>query len=112
MMYVRLPDREWITLFEAVTALVNDESRDASALYASDATNAVLEQLHNAAVAGKVRFRALNTGNKYQEIDADYFSTMFYFHWQRNEIQVLARVPCGEYDEDWVVEWRDVHLDR
>jgi len=122
MKHVRLPDREWITLFEAVSAFVNDESRDASGLYRSDVTDAVLEQLYYAAVEGKVRFGALNAGNKYQEIDADYFETRFHFHWERNQIQVLAPVPDGEqvlapvsdgeYDEDWVVEWRDVHLDR
>jgi hypothetical protein len=115
-MYVRLPDREWITLFEAVSAFVNDGSRDTSKLYPSRVTDSVLEQLHNAAVAGEVRFRALNAGNKYQVIDADYFSTRYSFHWQRNEIQVLVPVPYaeydGEYDEDWGVEWWDVHLDR
>jgi hypothetical protein len=60
MMHVQLPDRKWITLCEAVTAFVYGESRDASSVpFYPVASDAVLEQLHDAAQAGTIKFRAL-----------------------------------------------------
>ena len=61
MMHVRLPDRTEITLCEAVTAFVYGESCAASSgpFDPSDASDALLDRLHEAAHAGRVRFHAL-----------------------------------------------------
>ena len=124
MMHVQLPDREEITLWEAVTAFVYGNSRDTSSgpLYPSNASETLLERLHQAARAGQVRFRALKIGdNKYQEIDPLYFGTKRELNWNKN--QILSYGPVDEqqckavYDgeecgEVLGVEWYDVHLDR
>jgi hypothetical protein len=124
MMHVQLPDRKEITLREAVTAFVYRESRDASSgpFYPSFASEALLEQLHNAAQAGRVRFRALKIGdNKYQEIEPVYFSTRCKLNWTKNEILSWGPIDereCKpvydgqECDEVLGVDWHDVHLDR
>ena len=123
-MHVQLPDREEITLWEAVTAFVYGDSRDTSSgpLYPSNASETLLERLHQAARAGQVRFRALKIGdNKYQEIDPLYFGTRRELNWNKN--QILSYGPVDEqqckpvYDgeecgEVLGVEWYDVHLDR
>lgn len=124
-MHVQLPDRKEITLREAVTAFVYGESRDASSgqFYPSDASNALLEQLQEAARAGRVRFHALPVvgNNKYQEIDPLYFGTRRELDWNKNEILSLGPVDereCKpvydgqECDEVLGVEWYDVHLDQ
>ena len=71
MMHVQLPDRKWITLCEAVTAFVYGESRDASSVpFYPVASDALVEQLHDAAKRGTIKFRALRRGNNnYQEIN-------------------------------------------
>jgi hypothetical protein len=125
MMDVQLPDRKEITLCEAVTAFVYGESRNASSgpFYASNAANAVLDRLHEAACAGRVRFHALPAAgnNKYQEIYPLYFSTRCTLNWNENEILSWGPVDereCKpiydgqECDEVLGVEWYDVHLDR
>ena len=124
MMPVQLPDRKEITLWEAVTAFVYGESRAASSgpFYPSDASDALLDRLHKAAHAGRVRFHALPVGNNtYQEIDPLYFGTRRELNWNRN--QILSYGPVDEQqckpvydgqecDEVLGVEWYDVHLDR
>jgi hypothetical protein len=114
MMHVQLPDRKWITLCEAVTAFVYGESCDASLVkFYPVASDALLEQLHDAAEAGTIKFRALRRGNnKYQEINPGYFSTTRDFNWKRNEI--CCWVPCDgeEYEQELAIEWYDVHLER
>jgi hypothetical protein len=124
MMHVQLPNRSEITLREAVTAFVHGESRDTSSgpLYPSNASETLLERLHQAARAGQVRFRALKIGdNTYQEIDPLYFGTRRELNWNKN--QILSYGPVDEQeckpvydgeecDEVLGVEWYDVHLDR
>jgi hypothetical protein len=114
MMHVQLPDRKWITLCEAVTAFVYGESRDASSVpFYPAASDAVLEQLRDAAQAGTIKFRALGVGNNnYQEINPGYFSTTRHFDWKKN--QIYSWVPCddGEYEQELALEWYDVHLER
>jgi hypothetical protein len=115
MMHVQLPDRENISLSEAVTAFVYGAPRDLSSgsFYPDPAADTLLEQLHEAAHVGSVKFRALRAGsNKYQEIDPEYFGLRRYFDWQR--CQILSWAPCdeGEYDEELVREWHNVHLDQ
>jgi len=114
MMHVQLPDRKWITLCEAVTAFVYGESRDASSVpFYPVASDAVLEQLHDAAQAGTIKFRALRRGNnKYQEINPGYFSTTRHFRWKRNEICCWVPSDGGEYEQELAIEWYDVHLER
>jgi len=117
MMHVQLPDRKDITLREAVTAFVYGEPRDASSgpFYPSFASLALLEQLHSAAQAGRVRFRALKIGdNKYQEVEPLYFSARYEFDWNKNEIQSwgLADEEMGIEGEVLGADWHDVYLDR
>jgi hypothetical protein len=114
-----------ITLCEAVTAFVDGESRAASSapFSPSDTSNALLDRLHEAACAGRVRFHALPAAgnNKYQEIDPLYFGTRCTLNWNKNEILSWGPVDereCKpiydgqECDEVLGVEWYDVHLDR
>ena len=125
MMHVRLPDRARITLWEAVTAFVDGESRAASSgpFYPSHKSDALLDRLHEAAHAGRVRFYALPAvgNNKYQEIDPLYFGTRCTLNWNENEILSWGPVDereCKpiydgqECDEVLGVECYDVHLDR
>jgi hypothetical protein len=97
MMHVQLPDRKWITLCEAVTAFVYGESRDASSVpFYPVASDALLEQLHDAAQAGAIKFRALRRGNNnYQEINPGYFSTTRHFDWKQNQIIAGFRAMVG-----------------
>jgi hypothetical protein len=114
-----------ITLCEAVTAFVYGESRPASSgpFYPSSASDALLDRLHDAARAGRVRFHALPVvgDNKYQEIDHLYFGTRRTLNWNKN--QILSWGPVDEReckplydgqecDEVLGIEWYDVHLDR
>jgi hypothetical protein len=120
MMHVQLPERSWITLSEAVTAFVYGESRDASGLHPTHDTDILLEKLHDAALAGSVRFRALKIGNNnYQAIDLSYFSARREFNWNKNEIQCCISCHAlddyhheGEYDAEFALEWHNVHVDR
>jgi hypothetical protein len=125
MMHVRLPDRARITLWEAVTAFVDGESRAASSgpFYPSHKSDALLDRLHEAAHAGRVRFYALPAvgNNKYQEIDPLYFGTRCTLNWNKNEIRSWGLVDereCKpiydgqECDEVLGLDWCDVHLDR
>jgi hypothetical protein len=124
MMHVQLPDRKKITLCEAVTAFVYGESRDPSSgpFYPSSASDALLEELYDAARAGRVKFHALKAGNnKYRDIDPLYFGRRRKFNWSKNEILSWGPVDdreCKplydgqEYDEALGVEWYDVYLDR
>lgn len=125
MMHVRLPDRATITLREAVTAFVYGESCAVSSgpFDPSDASNALLDRLHEAAHAGRVRFHALPAvgNNKYQEIDPLYFGAKCTLNWNKNEILSSGLVDereCKpiydgqECDEVLGVDWCDVHVDR
>jgi hypothetical protein len=136
MMHVQLPDRKYITLYEAVTAFVYGAPRDSLSAPFDESDNALValeKELHAAAIAGKVRFRGLKAGDyKYQEIDPRYFKDRHHidFHWKKNLIR--CRFP-EFYDVDRdapllkdmgislepsslfrrrVPEWHDVHLDR
>jgi hypothetical protein len=115
MMHVRLPDRKNVTLCEAVTAFVYGAPRDGSAgpFQPNPASDALLKQLHEAALAGSVRFFGIRCGiTEYHAIEPSYFSERRHLDWNTNQIHIF--VPCdeGEYEEELCREWYDVHLDR
>jgi hypothetical protein len=117
MKFVKLPDRNEITLREAVTAFVFGECPDASygRIYPSRASDVVLQELTIAAKAGRIKFWALRVGSsKYQEIDDSYFNTRFEFDWNENCIQAwcLADEEMGLEGGGFGIEWHEVYLDR
>lgn len=94
MMHLQLPVRKEITLSEAVTAFVYGKPRDppSGPLYPSYASDVLLEQLHRAARAGQVRFRALKIGkNKYQEIKPSSFRKTRRFNWGKIKLSTWCR---------------------
>jgi hypothetical protein len=120
MMHIKLPDRTEITLSEAITAFAYGEPRDVSSapLYFSFPLENLLKLLRDAALTGRVRFRALRAGiNKYQEIDPAYFNKEYSFDWNQNLIREFVSSNeveeyVGEHDIVPVVEWYDVYLNR
>src|SRR5882724_1725305 len=125
---LKLPDRKEITLCEAVTALVFGKANDAmqDMLYGeavneekSAEVKSLLERLHSAAYAGRIKFRALKNGDNHADghraIDSLYFSEQRGLRWNCDEIWVRDLSPehpkfksKGSFTRDW----RDVHLDR
>jgi hypothetical protein len=102
---LKLPPRPEITLCEAVTAFAYGKAMDAVQYMADDETETteersakvkdLIERLHEAAYAGRIRFRALRW-----EIDEI---------WARD---LSAARPKFESQGSFMREWRDVHLDR
>jgi hypothetical protein len=124
-----LPDRKEITLCEAVTAFVYGKASDATQqmLYGDAETQEqsarakeLIERLHSAAYAGRIKFRALKNGDDHtdghKDIDRLYFSEPRGLRWNCDEIwnrdlsrdhpKFKSRPPYFRMD------WRDVHLDR
>jgi hypothetical protein len=98
---IKLPDRKEITLCEAVTAFVYGEASDAlqRMLYGeveteehAARTKELIERLHSAAYAGRIKFRALKNGDNHadghKDIDRLYFSEPRGLRWNCDEIWV------------------------
>jgi hypothetical protein len=111
---LKLPDRKEITLCEGVTAFVfgkaNNMTQDmlyGEATNEENSTKAkdLIERLHRAAYAGRIKFRGLKNGDNHADghrvIDPLYFSEPRGFRWASDEIWFRD-----------TMEWRDVHLDR
>jgi hypothetical protein len=126
---IKLPDRKEITLCEAVTAFVYGKASDALQymLYGEAGTteeqNAktkdLIERLHEAAYAGRVKLRALKNGDDHADghknIDRLYFSEERGLRWNFDEIWVRGlspKHPKYKSDQSFTRDWRDVHLDR
>ena len=110
---LKLPDRKEISLCEAVTAFVYGKANDSlqEMLYGeapneekSAKAKDLIERLHSAAYAGRLKFRALKNGDSHADghriIDPLYFSEPRGLRWASDEIWFSD------------LEWRDVHLDR
>jgi len=124
----KLPDRQGITLCEAVTAFVYGKASDAvqqmldgeagteeQSAKAKDLT----ERIHRAAYAGQLKLRALRNGNNHadghKDIDPLYFSEPRGLRWQCDEIWVRGlspEHPKFKSHRSFTWDWRDVHLDR
>jgi hypothetical protein len=120
---IELPDRNEITLCEAVTYFVYGKATDALQLlldFAIEEDQAhniklseLLGRLQSAAYAGRMKFRGLKIGesplNGHKDIDALYFGVGRGFNWRQDQIvnQDISD-PVGEIATDW----HDVHLNR
>src|SRR6267378_1410116 len=95
---IRLPDRPGITLCEAVTAFVYGKASDALQLMLYGETETeeqsakakdLIERLHYAAYAGRIKFRALKNvdshADGHKNIDPLYFSEPRGFRWDCDE---------------------------
>jgi hypothetical protein len=123
---LELPDRKQITLCEAITAVIygkartarqiNDERLSEVAVFdSSEVTPAkqesttislLLERLHEAAYAGRVKLRGIREGNDFEhgheDIENLYFSVPRVIDW--------ARDMTGQPGEG--ADWHFVHIDR
>jgi hypothetical protein len=123
---LKLPDRKEITLCEAVTAFVFGKANDMiqDMLY-GEATNeensakakGLIERLHSAAYAGRIKFRALknseNHADGHRVIDPLYFGEPRGIRWARDEIWFRDLSPeHPKFKSRPPMEWRDVHIDR
>jgi hypothetical protein len=125
---LKLPDRQEITLCEAVTAFVYGKANDMILeMVDGEATNEensakakhFTERLHSAAYAGRIKFRALRNGDNpadgHRVIDPLYFSEPRGLRWGSDEIWVRdlsPRHPEFKSQPSFTLDWRDVHLDR
>jgi hypothetical protein len=125
---IKLPDRKEITLCEAVTAFVVGKASDGlqymlydEAITEEQCAKAknLIERLHSAAYAGRIRFRALKNGDNHadghKDIDHLYFSEPRGLRWDCDEIWVRDLSPERPKfkSQSWFTkDWRDVHLDR
>jgi hypothetical protein len=125
---LKLPDRKEITLCEAVTAFVFGKANNmVQEMLDGEATNEensakakdLIERLHSAAYAGRIKFRGLKNGDKHSDghrvIDPLYFSEPRSVRWSSDEIwvrDVSSRHPKFKSQPPFTVDWRDVHLDR
>ena len=126
---IKLPDRREITLCEAVTAFVYGEASDALQymLYGEAGTTEeqsakakdLIERLHEAAYAGRIKLRALKNGDSHADghknIDRLYFSEERGLRWDLDEIWVRglsSQHPKFKSHRSFTRDWRDVHLDR
>jgi hypothetical protein len=108
-----LPDRKEITLCEAVTAFVYGKACDLRQLHREGPKEQIakaedlLERLHSAAYAGRVKFRAVQEGedpaNGYKDIDSLYFYIKPFFNWSQDVIF---------HESEPSTVWHFVHLDR
>ena len=124
----KLPDRKEITLCEAVTAFVFGKANNmVHEMLDGEATNEensakakdLIERLHSAAYAGRIKFRGLKNGDKhsdgYRVIDPLYFSEQRGLRWDSDEIWVRdlsPRHPKFKSQPPFTLDWRDVHVDR
>jgi hypothetical protein len=125
---LKLPDRKEITLCEAVTAFVFGKANDMvqEMLYGetgneekSAKAKDLIERLHSAAYAGRIKFRALKNGDNHadghKDIDHLYFSEERGFRWDLDEIWVRdlsPERPKFKPHRAFRMDWHDVHLDR
>jgi len=125
---LKLPDRQGITLCEAVTAFVYGKANDAvQEMVDGEAETAehrakakdLIERLHRAAYAGQLKLRALRNGDNHadghKDIDPLYFSEPRGLRWQCDEIWVgdlSPEHPKFKSQRSFTRDWRDVHLDR
>jgi hypothetical protein len=125
---LKLPDRQEITLCEAVTAFVFGKANS----YVEEMLNGETEteehsvkvkiltrKLQSAAYAGRIKFRALKNGDNHADGHKDihrlYFSEERGFRWDRDEIwvgDVSPERPKFVTQRAFRMDWRDVHLDR
>ena len=125
---LRLPDRKEITLCEAVTAFVFGKANDMvqEMLYgvATNEENSakakdLIERLHSAAYAGRIKFRALKNGDSHADghrvIDPLYFSEPRGLRWASDEIwfrDLSPEHPEFKPHRALKMDWHHVHLDR
>jgi hypothetical protein len=129
MQAIELPDRQAITLCEAVTAFVYGRACDGAqrlglrfacmgigpvlTIEQSAKLDNLLERLNIAAYDGHIKFRALKIGEKYAadghtDIDPLYFGQQRGFEWYCDRIWSRDLSESDHSTEDW----HDVHLDR
>jgi hypothetical protein len=125
---IKLPDRKEISLCEAITAFVFGKANGLvqEMLYgeATDEENSakekdLIERLHDAAYAGRIKFRGLKNGDNHADghrvIDPLYFSERRGFRWASDEIWERDRSPERpkfKPHRAFTMDWHDVHLDR
>jgi hypothetical protein len=126
---LKLPDRQEITLCEAVTAFVYGEASDALQymLHGEAGTTEeqsakvkdLIERLRKAAYAGRIKFRALKNGDNHadghKDIDHLYFSEERGLRWDLDQIWVRdlsPERPKFKPQRAFKMDWHDVHLDR
>jgi hypothetical protein len=125
---IKLPEGKMISLCQAVTAFAVGKASDSFHydLFGEAETEEerakiknLIQQLHSAAYAGRIRFRALRNGDSpadgHKDIDPLYFSERRGLRWNCDEIWVSGlspRRPTFESQGRFTVDWRDVHLDR
>lgn len=126
---LKLPDRKEITLCEAVTAFVHGKASDVvqQMLYGEAETEAhsarakgLIERLHSAAYAGRIKFRGLRNGGDpadgHKDIDRLYFSESRGLRWYADEIWSRDLSPDHPEFKSrppfFTMDWRDVHVDR
>ena len=116
---VELPDRREITLCEAVTAFIYGKAYDLRQLDRVrpdearikehvDKLDDLLERLHAAAYAGRIKFTAIkeygDPADGFEDINRLYFYVKPFFNWQQDVI--LHR------EDESSTPWYFVHLDR
>jgi hypothetical protein len=125
---LKLPDRKEITLCEAVTVVVFGKASnvveqmingEAPTEEQSARAKDLVDQLHSAAYAGRIKFRGLKNSDDHadghKDIDPLYFSEPRGLRWDCDEIWVrdLSRkYPVFKSRPPFTRDWRDVHLDR
>jgi hypothetical protein len=124
-----LPDRKEITLCEAVTAFVYGKASDVVQLmlYGEAETEAhsasakgLIERLHSAAYAGRIKFRGLRNGGDpadgHKDIDRLYFSESRGLRWYADEIWSCDLSPDHPEFKSrppfFTMAWQHVHVDR
>jgi hypothetical protein len=125
---IKLPEGKMISLCQAVTAFAVGKASDSFDydLFGEAETEEerakiknLIQQLHSAAYAGRIRFRALRNGDSpadgHKDIDPLYFSERRGLRWDCDEIWVSGlspRRPTFESQGRFTMDWHDVHLDR
>jgi hypothetical protein len=125
---LKLPDRREITLCEAVTAFVFGKANNVVEEMVNGETETeehsakariLIEKLHSAAYAGRIKFRGLKNGENHadghKDIDHLYFSEERGLRWDLDEIwvrDVSPQHPKFVPQRAFRMDWYDVHLDR
>jgi hypothetical protein len=126
---LEVPDRKEITLCEAVTAFVygiaidtlsHSLNNEAATDQQSAKARSLIERLHSAAYAGRIKFRGLRNGaddaDGHKDIDNLYFRERRGLRWEAD--QIWSGAPYRRFPDfrprppHFVMEWHDVHLDR
>ena len=124
-----MPDRKEITLCEAVTAfvygiainsLLHSLNNEAATDEQSAKARSLIERLHSAAYAARIKFRGLKNGadhaDGHKDIDNLYFSEPRGLRWEAD--QIWSRAPSRRFPKfeprppNFRMDWQDVHLDR